>query len=106
MTMKAKPVSASHMMAGRNKMTSMPSVVSVGGDTWKACGSFVKPAKAKHLEVKDTGCKNQFNRIPQFECNPDFSNNTILIATKHTLSKLSMHGDSLGIVSHAGIVKS
>ena len=49
MTTKAKPVSDFHMTAGMNRMTFMPFVVSVGGDTWKVCGSFVKPGKAKQI---------------------------------------------------------
>jgi uncharacterized protein (TIGR02453 family) len=31
--------------------------ISAGEDIWKACASFVKPAKVKRLEVRDTGNK-------------------------------------------------
>jgi uncharacterized protein (TIGR02453 family) len=42
-------------MDGPNKMISMLPAISAGEDIWKACASFVKPARVKRLEVKDTG---------------------------------------------------
>lgn len=50
-----RPESVSHRMAGLSRMIFTPVAVSAGEDIWKACGSFAKPGRVKHLEARGTG---------------------------------------------------